>query len=194
MTDWKFRRRQGWCTRCSNPFAEGERHVSCLLVAADALAREDVCAACWSRGANGTELVFWFARHRAAKRGLQLDLGTLEQIFVQLESRTEPRVRELRYVLCLLLMRKRRVKLERVTRGAEDGGEAMIVRRPRRKEALVVHVFDLSADRLVELRNDLVRLLEGAEPAARADPEPADDDGPVDTRLAATSASNGGDS
>lgn len=162
MSDWKFRRRQAWCTRCTATFAEGERHVSCLRVAGDDVAREDICARCWTRAPEGGELFFWFTRHYAGKRALQLDLGTLESLFVQLEGKGEGRVRELRYVLCLLLMRKRRLKLDRVTRGADEGGEAMIVHRPRRKEALRVDVFDLSPERMAELRGDLVRLLEGA--------------------------------
>jgi hypothetical protein len=164
MSEWKFRRRQGWCSACETRFADGDRYVSVLSIQADDLAREDRCLACWKDGENRDLLFFWFTRHHASRKGLQLDLATLEQLFLQLEGRTEAQVRELRYVLCLLLMRKRRLKLDRVLRGTADEGESMLVHRPRRKESLRVYVFDFAPERMEVLRGDLVRLLEGAEP------------------------------
>lgn len=178
MSDWKFRRRQGSCSVCEARFAEGDRHVSSLCIAGEELRREDVCLACWQRTASDAvaaagDLFHWYTRHQENRRGLQLDLATLEQLFLRLEGRSEPRVREMRYVLCLLLMRKRRLKLDRVSRGAE--GEAMTVHRPRRKEALSVFVFDFTPERMQALRADLVGLLEGAEPAADEDRRTAED-------------------
>jgi hypothetical protein len=169
MSEWKFRRRQGECGSCQKRFGDGERHVSSLAIVGEDLQRADHCLACFTGIGEADQFFWWHTRHHAGKRGLQLDLGTLEQLFLQLEGRAEPRVRELRYVLCLLLMRKRRVKLDRVVRGGD--GEAMIVHRPRRKEALRVYVFDFQPERLEALKSDLLGLLEGAEPPAGADPE-----------------------
>ncbi len=173
MSDWKFRRRQGSCSACETRFAEGDRHVSALRIAGEELRREDACLACWNAdaanaGAGQDDLFHWYTRHHENRRGLQLDLATLEQLFLRLEGRSEPRVREMRYVLCLLLMRKRRLKLDRVLRSEE--GESMTVHRPRRKESLSVFVFDFTPERMQALRADLVSLLEGAEPAADSDP------------------------
>lgn len=163
MSDWKFRRRAGICDGCEVRFADGDRHVSALRIVGEELSREDHCLHCFGRQPAAEELFFWYTRHHVGKRALQLDLATLEQLFLTLEGRPESRVRELRYVLCLLLMRKRRLKLDRVLRDA--GGEAMLVHRPRRKESLRVFVFEFSPDRLAVLKNDLLGLLEGAEPA-----------------------------
>jgi len=171
MSEWKFGRRQGVCAACETRFADGVRHVSSLAIVGEDLRRADHCLACFARMGGADQLFWWHTRHHAGKRGLQLDLGTLEQLFLQLEGRAEPRVRELRYVLCLLLMRKRRVKLDRVVRGGE--GEAMLVHRPRRKESLRVFVFDFVPERLEALKSDLLRLLEGAEP-----PPPGAEEGP----------------
>jgi hypothetical protein len=74
-------------------------------------------------------------------------------------------VREMRYLLALLLLRKRRIKVDRILR--EPDGEAMLVHRPRRKESFRVYVFDFSPERMQALRADLVLLLEGAEPTQR---------------------------
>jgi hypothetical protein len=184
MTEWTFRRREAACGACGKAFAEGERHASSLAVVGEALARADVCTSCWLGAPPRDDLFHWFTRQRATKRGPQLDLGLLEALFVRLEGRVEPRVREMRYLLALLLLRKRRLKIDRILR--EDGAEAMLVHRPRHKEAFHVHVHDFTADRLAELRADLVLLLEGAEPSARegggarragSEEEPAEGDG-----------------
>jgi hypothetical protein len=58
-------------------------------------------------------------------------------------------------------MRKKRVKLLKTSRRPD--GEAMIVRRPRRAEELVVYVFDLPPERSEILRSRLRAIFEGAE-------------------------------
>lgn len=162
MIEWKFQGRQAVCSACEAAYAEGQRHVSLLSIAGEELVREDVCLSCWEKRTPAQDLFFWFTRHHADRRRLQLDLSTLEQLFIQLEGRGERQVRELRYVLCLLLMRKRRLKLVRVARGAE--GESLIVKRPRRTEGHEVLVFDFAPERVDELRQELVQIFEGSEP------------------------------
>ena len=164
MADWKIARRLPHCAHCERAFAEGERHASLLSIRGEELSRSDACLGCFAAAETeaGLELFFWFTKHSPGKRALQLDLGTLEELFLRLEGQTLVGVRELRYVLCLLLMRKRRLKLERVERGPE--GEAMLVRRPRREESWKVFVFDFSKERLEQLRAELLEIFEGAEP------------------------------
>jgi hypothetical protein len=103
------------------------------------------------------------------------DFEALEGLFLALEGREEPALRELRYLLALLLMRKKRVKLVRTAR--RDDGEAMLLRRPRRTEELVVYVFDLPPERAQVLRDKLRAIFEGAEVAellGAADGAPAE--------------------
>lgn len=159
VADWKFARRRDRCSRCESAFEEGGRHVSALLFAADALTREDLCEACWERREPGGEIFHWYTRRQEVRRGLSLDLPTLEQLFLHLAGRDEPRVLEIRYVLCLLLLRKRRLKLVRVVR---DPRETLVVRRPRREEALEIPVCDLPADRVGELQRELAAIFDGS--------------------------------
>lgn len=171
--EWKIRRREARCGTCQSEFPPESRHASLLAIHGDDLVREDLCVRCFESRTNDGELFYWFTRQNAAKRALALDLVLLEQLFVGLEGRNEKHVRELRYLVALLLMRKRRIKLLRVARGEE--GESMIVRRPRRQESFEVFVFDFDAARIDELRGELSRLFDGAEPAAAlgVTPEPA---------------------
>jgi hypothetical protein len=162
MAEWKITTRTPECSACGRTFPEGERHVSALSLQGEELQRIDACEACFRPEPGREDLFFWFTRTRAGRRGLEFDLPTLEQLFLRLEGRSEKRIREVRYVLCLILMRKRRLKLQRVERGPE--GEAMLVRRPRRDEAWRVFVFDFGPERLEELRHELLQVFEGADP------------------------------
>jgi len=162
IIEWKFQGRRAACSACTEAYSEDQRHVSVLAIAGEELTREDVCLACWEKRAPAEDLFFWFTRHRVDRRRMHLDLETLEQLFVQLDGRHERKVRELRYVLCLLLMRKRRLKLVRVERGGD--GESLVVKRPRRTDVHEVFVFDFSPERLGELRHELIEIFEGSEP------------------------------
>lgn len=184
-SEWKFRRREAQCRACGTAFQEGQRHASVLLIQAEDLSREDICLACWQERAADTDLFFWFTRHAAGRKRFELDLVTLEQLFVHLEGRSEEKVRELRYLLCLILMRKRRLKLERVQRNAAS--PSMVVRRPRQKETFEVSVFEFSPERIEELRRDLLQIFEGAEPGAWLD-DPA---GRADSAVAVPPAASG---
>jgi hypothetical protein len=169
MAEWKIRRRHGECTRCQAAFEEAGRHASVLLIDEEQnLLREDLCDACWRAMEPGGLLFWWFTRFYASrKKTLQLDLGSLERLFMELEGREEEKLRELRYLLCLLLMRKRRLKLQKVKRGKQ--GEELVLRRPRRTEELSVWVYDFTPDRMEELRSRLQEVLDGAGPLEEGD-------------------------
>ncbi len=163
MAEWKITTRTPACSSCGRAFPEGERHVSALSLQGEELRRVDSCESCFRPEPGREDLFYWYTRTRSGPRhGLDFDLPTLEQLFLRLEGRVEKRIRELRYVLCLILMRKRRLKLQRVQRGPE--GEALVVRRPRRDEGWQVFVFDFGPERLGELRGELLRVFEGADP------------------------------
>ncbi len=175
MTDWKLKSRRSSCTTCETAFVAGARHASVLSLSGDEFAREDTCVPCFEARDHQGDVFYWFTRHAADRRAVQLDLATLEQLFVQLESRTEQKLCEVRYLLCLLLMRKRRVKLDRIVRGG-DAGESMIVHRPRRQESLHVRVFDFDAPRLAELRTELRQIFDGTDFGVPLEAEPRNGD------------------
>jgi hypothetical protein len=165
MADWKIRRRDGECTRCEAGFGEGDRHASLLrLDEEETLLREDLCPDCFASGDTDSYLFWWFTRfHEQRSKSLQLDLSSLERLFMELDGREEEKLRELRYLLCLLLMRKRKLKLQKVKRGKD--GEVLVLRRPRRQEELEVWVYDFTPDRMEEMRTRLQEVLEGSGPS-----------------------------
>jgi hypothetical protein len=163
MADWKLKKRTAGCARCERAFLDEEPFFSVLSIDAAELQRADVCRACFpGMQVQAAEAwIFWRSRHRLEKRRFAVDFEALEGLFLALEGRAEPALRELRYLLALLLMRKKRLKLVKTAR--REDGEAMLLRRPRRTEELCVHVFDLSAERAELLRSKLRAIFEGAE-------------------------------
>jgi hypothetical protein len=192
MAKWQIGRHVPKCATCEKEFGAGERLYSMLAVGEDGLERRDLCLECYSDDAVAGALFWWRTRHLVEEsRGLKLDLEAIEALFLALDpdrvpqaepeteaesadeedvvSQTGPvseRLLELRYLMCLILLRKRRVKVLKVARrhnGIE--GEFFIVKRPRRQEEIAVQVFDFDADKIAAVRADLQRVFEGADPA-----------------------------
>ena len=163
MAQWKIRRRQGECSACEHVFTDGERHASLLRVDGDDLQRGDLCDACWAEHeTGGDDLIWWFTHHQEnKKRTLALDLATMERLFMELADRDTEQLKEVRYLLCLLLMRKKRVKLERILR--DENGESFIVHRPKSEDRYTVEVFDFTPERMAEVRAHLQAIFDGVD-------------------------------
>ena len=166
MSDWRIHHREERCTRCEQPFEEGQPIFSLLFFDADRLRREDHCPRCFqgpepATAASGGRLVFWCTRHAHDKKArFAVDFEAIEELFLSLEGRREVRLQELRYLLSLLLLRKKRLKLVGVRRNPD--GETLCVRRPRRAEEFEVQVFELDTERAQALKAELARVFEGA--------------------------------
>ena len=177
MADWKFGRRRDACAGCETPFEDGAPHFSVLRVAEGGLVRDDVCPSCFATGGEGSganDLTWWRTKKRAKQtKGPRLDLESVENLFIALEEREEQKLRELRYLLCLVLMRKRRLKIVRVLRLPE--GEAFSVKRPRQDEELLVYVYELTPERQTELKAELVHLFDDPSLAAAAEAAASED-------------------
>ena len=177
MPSWSIRKKSEACTACAREYVDGEALFSLLQAGEEGLARVDLCQSCFQARPDedaAKDLFFWKTRFQPqAKKGLAVDFDAVEGLFLALEGREETRLAELRYLLALLLMRKKRLKLVRILRRTD--AEGMVMRRPRRDEALEVLVFDLTPERMDAPRADLARIFEGAgaeeilaQPAAEA--------------------------
>lgn len=139
----------------------------------------------------GGGLAYWRTRF-APGGGLRLDLESLEALFLTLVVRAaapaatpsatsdatsdatqgasasgaeqpQERLGELCYLLGLLLLRKRRLKLDRIAPASGAQRERLVVHRPRRPQSYEIAVYDLTPERQGELRDELKRIFEGAE-------------------------------
>jgi hypothetical protein len=122
------------CRKCGRSFAAGEEYFSAVTETAeeDRLQRQDFCPACWSPESIAA-FSFWKARvpEPAASTGhgpRLIDMGRLMQLFEHLAEAPDVEAQRFRYVLALVLMRKRRLKVVESRRLSGGRGEELTLR------------------------------------------------------------------
>jgi hypothetical protein len=123
------------CSRCGRDFSPEERYLSALFEQGEGFQRLDYCAGCWEGPPTGS-FAHWRGRVPAKEERPPrfVDDGELVELFVRLGGAGEPREVAFRYLLGLLLVRKRLLRLVRSggagARQPDAGGESMVVEDP----------------------------------------------------------------
>jgi hypothetical protein len=130
MTEYQIQPNARRCASSGRELQVGERFFSVLTEEGGKFARRDYAADTWS-GPPANAFSFWAGTIVApnARRALPIDDDLLLECFARLEGNTEPAQVKFRYVVGLLLMRRRRLRLEETAR--EDGTEVLHLRCPR---------------------------------------------------------------
>lgn len=139
-------------------------------------ARADFCEGCWDAEGTGEYFSFWKAevadeeedRRPLAKR---IDAETIFDMFRRLEGHADPAQQKFRFILALMLMRKKRLKFTGVVDSPH--GEHLVL--DDRDEGVTHKVLDpgLAEEEIDSLRGQIDRLLGGAEPELPDPPAPA---------------------
>ena len=116
------------CSACGRAFGVGEEYYSAVVETQEEgrLARRDFCPACWQPDTQ-TYFSFWKTSVPAPEpaHGPRLiDFTRLLRLFERLQESEDEENRRFRYVLALVLMRKRRLRLISLRR---LGGRAEIL-------------------------------------------------------------------
>src|SRR5207249_9601938 len=111
------------------------------------------------QGAPAGAVSFWTGHVLAAddKQKPRFDDELLEDCFQRLEGQTEPGRVNFRYVVALLLMRRRRFRFE--TSVVEDGIERMILRCLRTDQKHEVVNPQLSDDEMTQVQDEVFNVL-----------------------------------
>jgi hypothetical protein len=127
MTDYQIQPNTRRCSISDRELKPGERYFSVLLDEAGKFVRKDYAADAWPGPPLGA-FSFWQGRIPTAEMRLQppVDDDLLMDCFLRLDGQTEPARVGFRYVLALLLMRRRRLKWEEERR--EGGREVLRLR------------------------------------------------------------------
>jgi hypothetical protein len=127
MTDYQIQPNTRHCSATGRELRPGERHYSVLLDQGGKFIRQDYSAEGWQGPPHGA-FSFWQGRISAgsAPRRPPIDDDLLMDCFLRLEGQTEPGRISFRYVLALLLMRRRRFRFEETRQ--EDGQETLLMR------------------------------------------------------------------
>ncbi|MBQ9874225.1 MAG: hypothetical protein IJM30_07155 [Thermoguttaceae bacterium] len=169
------------CAETGRPFVPGEKIYSTLYEEDGAVKRRDVCAAAWRSGSRPKNvLARWSTIVRdedAANKPKLAPNEALTALFVSLADK--PDQAALRYVLALLLARRRVLRFdydENATfRSASENADSIYVYSPRNEIGYSVPVVEMSPERIEEVQARLIELIE--DPSA-ALPETARDEEP----------------
>jgi hypothetical protein len=119
------------CQACERVFCVGDEYFSAVAETKedDLFERRDLCPACWKPEA--AYFSFWKTRvsvpEQAQTHGPRIDMGRLLQLFEHLAESPDEKAQRFRYVLALVLMRKRRMRILESKR-LPGGGEKLTLR------------------------------------------------------------------
>jgi hypothetical protein len=127
MLDYQIQPNTRRCSVTGRELQPGEQVYSVLLDEAGKFVRKDYSGEAWQGPPQGA-FSFWVGRVAAndKKRRPPIDDEVLLDCFQRLEGQLEPERVKFRFVLGLLLMRRRRFKFEETKK--EDGEEVLYLR------------------------------------------------------------------
>ncbi|MFH1733057.1 MAG: hypothetical protein ABIF82_15605 [Planctomycetota bacterium] len=162
--DWDIAKSLHRCTRCDKEFAEEEPYCSALYDTGVEFERKDFCTECWDApGEPHRERAFSFWKTEIPRadepRKVFVDDNVIFDFFQRLApEEDQPTKRNFRYILGLMLMRKKKLKFKDVVR--EDDREYLILRRSRTKEEHRVLNPQLTDEETEQVRQELTQILE----------------------------------
>jgi hypothetical protein len=127
MTDYQIQANTRRCAATGRELRPGEKFFSVLLDEAGKFIRHDYSSEAW-QGPPPHAFSFWAGRVPAdeANRRPRIDDELLVECFQRLEGQTDPDRVSFRYVVALLLMRRKRLKFEEAQ--VEGGQEVLCLR------------------------------------------------------------------
>ena len=113
MNEWDIKRPLGQCCGTGRKIGEGEQYYAALVETPEGFQRRDFCSEYWLE--NKPEVYCYWKTKLAPldqKRQIFIDDDMLMAFFDRLATETEPERVNFRFVLALVLMRKRRLKYD----------------------------------------------------------------------------------
>jgi hypothetical protein len=127
IADYQIQPNTRRCTVSGRELKPGERYYTVLLDDAGRFVRQDYSGEVW-QGPPPNAFGFWCGRVPAGdeRRKPQIDDELLTDCLTRLEGQTDPNRVNFRFVVALLLMRRKRLKFEESAREGDD--EVLVLR------------------------------------------------------------------
>lgn len=156
--DYEVQRCSRHCAKSGRELAPGEPYYSVLMAEGAEVRRYDYSADAW-QGPPEEAVGWWKAQipDRNANRMHWAPNDVMLQFFDELAG--QPEKQDMRYVLALLLVRRRVMRLEESDTD-QRGGEVLVLYCPRRDATYQVSAVSPEPSRIDEIQQELVRLLE----------------------------------
>lgn len=156
--DWRLQRPLEACAGCAARFAADEDLFSLLRFDGGDLQRRDLCRACFDARDPAQDVIWWRTRASRRAAALRVDFDLLLTAMARLAEDARPERRDLAFLLALLLVRHRRLRLLRVEK--RRGREMLILRKVRTTREFPVETRDLSEEQRQRLSAGLAELLD----------------------------------
>ncbi len=158
--EWEIKSRARLCARTGKPFEDGECFYTLLFRDGDGFRREDLSEKAWNeRNENIEPFSFWRARYEVPKAppAEPLPKEDAESLLRRLVSEANPASVNARYILALILERKR------ILRPIESSEASLLVyEHVATGESIVVPNPSLSLDKLSAVQNEVYEMLAGS--------------------------------
>jgi len=120
MAEYEISRATGKCATCARPLEVGDVFYTVVVAEGEGFVRHDIGAECW-QGPPAGALCHFRTRvpEREKKRKVLVDDSILVDFFRRLSETDEAGKERFRFVLSLILLRKRLLKYEQTTRDGD---------------------------------------------------------------------------
>jgi len=177
MTEWDIQPRADACTACQRPFAGKEAYHTLLTMDASGYARRDLCGACFAHAAREGVISYWQGEYKppVPPPPEPIQKETAETLLRKLVESTDPSHAAARYILAVMLERKRILK-HRDTVREDNGSELLVYEHARTGESFTIPDPKLRLDQLAHVQEEVTALLHPSAKSAEA--EPVNEPGP----------------
>jgi hypothetical protein len=171
MTEWDIQSRADACTACQRAFADKEAYHTLLNMSTSGYARRDLCATCFASAARDGVISYWQGEYKLPPppppEAIQKE--TAETLLRKLVESTDPSHTSARYILAVMLERKRILK-HRDTVHEDSGAELLVYDHARTGESFTIPDPKLRLDQLAQVQQEVSALLHPSAESAKAEP------------------------
>ena len=173
MTEWDIQSRSENCTACRQPFADKAAYHTLLSFTTGGYTRRDLCPACFATASRDGVFSYWLGEFRTPPPPPPepIQKETAETLLRKLVESTDPNHAAARYILAVMLERKRILRHRETTAG-EQGAELLVYEHGRTGESFTIPDPHLRLDQLEEVQRQVADLLQpAAKPAEPTAPQ-----------------------
>lgn len=159
MDEWEIDKPLGHCYGTGRKIEYGEEYFGALVETEQGLQRRDFCADYW-QSQKPAVFCYWKTKlpHPGQKKTRFVDDDMLMAFFERLTEETEQEKINFRFVLTLILMRKRRLKYD--SSQVQDGKEIWRLRITGDKEVVEVINPHLDEEQIEQLSSQMSQILQ----------------------------------
>lgn len=180
MTDkqeWKFAKSNQTCQLCEAKFGIGASYFSAIFVCSEGFERRDFCLSCFQDRQPENVYSYWKTAVPDAEEEdarPKVDLDSVLDFFRRLDGDADAKRIAFRYVLALMLTRKKVFKLDGSEK-REDGSEVLVFAARKGGEKHAVVQPDIDENEIGAVSEELGQLLGIAPPPEKKAPEDGDE-------------------